>query len=84
MSTNDDVRRALKPLIEKGIIHEAHIIPHASYGPGTVLPEQVNVSALVNAVDPEEHREEVLRLLKEAGIAMGQANLHRNPMWVEG
>ena len=78
MSILDDVRRALQSLIDQGIVHEVHVVPHATNGPGTLMPGQVNVSAQINAPNPEGHREEILRHLERAGLRKVNLILHPN------
>jgi hypothetical protein len=70
--SKDEVRRALQPMIDAGVIHTL-IFSSATYGSGTPMSEEVFVSAIINAPNPEDHRQEIERLLKDAGIA--QVNL---------
>jgi hypothetical protein len=81
MSKHDDLLAALKPLFVSGLIHEAHIIPHAQYVPfhkDAAQPDGTNVSVQLNATNPEDHKQEILRLLEEAEFGTVYLSLHPN------
>ncbi len=66
MSKEDEVRRALQPMIDAGVIQNL-IFSSATYGSGTPMSEEAFVSAIINAPNPKDHRQEIERRLKDAG-----------------
>ena len=74
MSLNDKVHATLRCMIDQGLVHEVHSTRHALYVEGGPVPEEVNVSAVLNAPEPEEHRSEIEGLLHAAGL--GKVVLH--------
>ncbi len=80
MNIQDEVRRALQPLIDQGLVQKDSGVAFASYG-GVPSPDQhVNVTVIVNADDPEAHRVDIMKLLLQAGLKVDlllQANPSR-------
>jgi Protein of unknown function (DUF2934) len=74
MSLDDKVHTALKSLIDHGLVQEIHTNQHALYVEGGLVPDEVNVSAVLNASEPEQHRLEIEDLLHKAGL--GKVVLH--------
>ena len=68
MSLDDKVHAALKTLIDTGLVREVHTQRHAQYVEGGPVPDEVNVSAVLDAAEPDEHRTEIERLLQTAGF----------------
>ncbi len=79
MSIVDDVRRALQPLIDQGLVHDVQWGAVAAYenilDPAAHLP----VMVLVNANDPEAHRVDIMKLILQAGLKV-DLRLHSNPL----
>ena len=78
----DEVRRALQPLMDRGLVHEVHIGTFARYGgvpnpdpPPNPGPHEA-ITVLVNADNPEAHRVDIMKLVLEAGL---KAELHLQP-----
>jgi Protein of unknown function (DUF2934) len=74
MKLDDKVHTALKPLTHQGLVQEVHTNRHAAYVEGGLVPDEVNVSAVLNAPEPEQHRLEIEDLLHKAGL--GKVILH--------
>jgi hypothetical protein len=68
MSLDNKVQEALKTLIDMGLVREVHTQHHAHYVEGGPVPDEVNVSAVLNASEPDQHRTEIERLLQTAGF----------------
>lgn len=68
MSLGDTIYTALKSLIDQGLVHEVHSARPPQYVEGGSLTEEVNVSAILNSREPEQHRPEIEGLLREAGL----------------
>ena len=74
MSLIDDVRRALQPLMERGIVIDVR------WGAQAGVPEKKIFLVTIDAPDPESQRAEIERLIEEAGLAdRVLAHLHWNP-----
>lgn len=80
MSIGDTVYTALKSLIDQGLVHEVRSARHPQYVEGGSLTEEVNVSAILNSREPEQHRPEIESLLREAGLGQFVLHLQGNPM----
>jgi hypothetical protein len=74
MNLDDKVHTALKSLKDRGLVRELHTNRHAAYVEGGLVPDEVNVSAVLNASEPEEHRLVIESLLHKAGL--GKVILH--------
>ena len=68
MSLDEKVHTALKSLIDSGLVHDVHAERHARYVEGGPVPDEVNISAVLDALDPDEHRTEIESLLQNAGF----------------
>lgn len=77
MSLDQKVHAALKSLIDTGLVHEVHTERHAHYVEGGPVPDEVNVSAKLNAAEPNAHRNEIETLLQNAGFGRVVLNMHR-------
>ena len=77
MSLDEKVNNALKHLISTGLVHEVHTQQHVQYVEGGPVPDGVNVSAVLYAPEPDEHRTEIERLLRSAGFGEVVVRLHR-------
>jgi hypothetical protein len=77
MSVVDDVRRALRPL--HPLVHAVLPGPFAAYEDGLVLAG-TPVTLQLNTDDPESHRNEIQRLLREAGLMGLRLTLKSNPL----
>jgi hypothetical protein len=78
MDLNEQVREALRPLINNGLVHDAHIQPSASPG---YAPGYVNVTVSLNADNPELLRENIMRQFREHGLKVAGLDLFTNPLW---
>jgi hypothetical protein len=76
MSLDAKIHTALKTLIDTGLVHEVHTQQHAQHVEGGPVPDEVNVSAVLNASEPDEHRTEIERLLQNAGFGQVVLRLH--------
>ena len=74
MDLNEQVREALEPLFQSGLVHDAHIQMGAP-------PGKVNVVVSLNAHNPELLREDIMRRLEEHGLKVVSLNLFTNPLW---
>jgi hypothetical protein len=76
MNLEDEVRRALQPLIDQGLVNiiqaDASTGNGAEPDPGQHQP----ITVLVNADDPEPHRVEIMKLVLQAGL---KVDLHLKP-----
>jgi hypothetical protein len=79
MSLDAKIHTALKTIIDTGLVHEVHTQQHAQYVEGGPVPDEVNVSAVLNASEPDEHRAEIERLLQNAGFGQVVLRLHALP-----
>jgi hypothetical protein len=71
MSLQDDVRRALQPLIDQGLVDRVEAGKHGGV-PGQPAP----ITVMVNADDPETHRVDIMKLILQAGLKI---SLHLHP-----
>jgi hypothetical protein len=62
MSIHDEVRSALQPLVDQGLVH----MVQAGEAPNPGQHESVTV--MVNADDPEAHRVDIMKLVLQAGL----------------
>jgi hypothetical protein len=76
MSLDEKVNTALKTLIDTGLVHEVYTQQHTQYVEGGPVPDEVNVSAVLDAPRPDEHRTEIVRLLQNAGFGQVVLRLH--------
>jgi hypothetical protein len=78
MTTQDEVRSALQPLIDQGLVH----MVQASGGvpnPG----QHESVTVMVNADNPEVHRVDIMKLVLQAGLKV-ELSLQPNPSRPQG
>jgi hypothetical protein len=75
MSIDDEVRHALQPLIDQGMVHAVAGGPSAKYDVG-LTPTHQPATVYVNADDPEAHRVDIIKLLLQAGL---KVDLHLLP-----
>ena len=68
MNLEDDVRRALKPLIDRGLVVDVQWGVQAGHVEGGPVPQKVIIELTVDAADPEQHRAEVNRAIEDAGL----------------
>jgi hypothetical protein len=68
MSLQDEVRRALQPLIDEGLVHTVEAESSVADGGGHNPGQQVPVTVLLNADDPEAHRVDIMKLILQAGL----------------
>jgi hypothetical protein len=78
MDLIEQVRAALKPLSDKGLVHDVQMGAFASYGSG-LRPYDPAVAVFMNVPDPESYQEEADRLVQAAGLRV-ELQLHRNPL----
>ena len=78
MDLNDQVRDALRSLIDSGLVHDAHIQAGASPG---YEPGYVNVTVSLNTRNPESHREDILRRFREHGLKVAGLDVFTNSLW---
>ena len=78
MDLNQQVRDALRSLIDSRLVHDAHIQAGASPG---YAPGYVNVTASLNAPNAESHRQDILRQLREHGLRVAGLDVFTNPLW---
>jgi hypothetical protein len=76
MSLDEKVHTALKSLIDTGLVHDVHAERHARYVEGGPVPDEVNICAVLDASDPDEHRTEIETLLQNAGFERVIVHLH--------
>ena len=68
MSIVDEVRSALQPMIDQGLVHTVQAGPSAPDG-GVPNPSRHEaITVLVNADDPEAHRVDIMKLVLQAGL----------------
>ena len=78
MSIEDEVRRALQPLIDQGLVHMAQAGSYAAYGGVPNQGQPVTVTVTVNADDPEAHRVDIMKLVLQSGLKV-ELRLQPNP-----
>lgn len=78
MSIVDEVRRALQPMIDQGLVHAVQIAVAASYQPRPDPNPHEAITVMVNADDPEAHRVDIEKLLLQAGLKV-DLRLQKNP-----
>jgi len=78
MSLQDEVSRALQPLIDQGLVHMVRAEPSAANGADPDPGQHVPVTVVVNADDPEGHRVDIMKLVLQAGLKV-QLHLQPNP-----
>jgi hypothetical protein len=78
MSIVDEVRSALQPLIDQGVIHSVQPNTSATYSGASNQGEHVTIAVMVNADDPEPHRVDIMKLVLQAGLKV-DLRLHPNP-----
>ena len=69
MNLEDEVRSALKPLINRGLVVNVQWGVQAGHIEGGPIPQKVIIELTVDASDPEQHRAEVDRAIEDAGLA---------------
>ena len=79
MDTVDEVRRALRPLISRGLVHDVVPGPFVRYEGGLTPSQPPLIKVLVNADDPEEHRAAITKLVRQAGWGV-DLSLFPNPL----
>jgi hypothetical protein len=80
MSIEGDVRKALMSLIRTELVHT--VLPEISArSQGEAVAPGTSVTVLLNASNPELHREKIERLLKSAGLAGINFTIQRNPLY---
>jgi hypothetical protein len=73
MTIQNEVRSALQPLIDQGLVHMVQA------GGGVPNPGQpVTVTVTVNADDAEAHRVDIMKLVLQAGLKV-ELRLQPNP-----
>jgi hypothetical protein len=77
MSVVDNVRRALKPL--HPLVHAVRPGPFATYE-DELVSAGTPVTLQLNTDDPESYRDEIQRLLREAGLVGLRLTLTSNPL----
>ena len=83
MSIQDEVRRALQPLIDQGVVHMVQAGPDAAAG-GVPNPSQhPAITVMVNADDPEAHRVDIIKLVLQSGLKV-ELRLQANPSRPQG
>jgi hypothetical protein len=60
-------------------VAEVHTSRHERYVEGAIVPEEVNVTAVLNAPSPEDHRDLLESLLNGAGFRKVVLCLHGQP-----
>ena len=71
MSKEDDIRRALQPMIDRGVVHSVGMGGRPLTQPGGPVLQTEPIAIDVNGrlgVDPESYRPEIDDLLQKAGI----------------
>ncbi|HEX2554611.1 MAG TPA: hypothetical protein VHL98_12990 [Microvirga sp.] len=82
MNILDEVRQALRPMIDQGLVQTVQQGPFATYD-GGLTPTHGSVKVLVNADDPEAHRVDIMKLLLQAGLKV-ELSLGTNPLRPRG
>jgi hypothetical protein len=73
MTIQNEVRSALQPLIDQGLVHMVQA------GGGVPNPGQhESVAVTVNADNPEAHRVDIMKLVLQAGLKV-ELRLQPNP-----
>ena len=78
MSIEDEVRRALQPLINQGFVHTARARSFAAYGGVPNQGKLVTVTVMVNADDPQAYHVDIIKLVLQAGLKV-ELRLRPNP-----
>ncbi len=78
MSIEDEVRRALQPLIDQGLVDTVHVEPSARYDGAPRAGPHSKATVVVNTDNPETHRVDLIKLLLQAGLKV-ELNLQPNP-----
>ena len=80
MTLDQDLRSALKPLDDQGLIHLIEV-DASLVGTGEVPNPlaTMGIMILLNTVDPEAHREEIEHLLHAHGMTNIEVVLESNP-----
>ncbi len=78
MSIQDEVRRALQPLIDQGLVHMVAAGSCAAYGGGPNASQHPAITVMVNADNPEAHRVDIMKLVLQAGLKV-ELHLQPNP-----
>ncbi len=76
MSIQDEVGRALQPLIDQGLVH---LVQAGLSTPDGGVPHPSRhelITVLVSADDPEAHRVDIMKLVLQAGL---KVELHLQP-----
>jgi hypothetical protein len=73
MTVQDEVRGALQPLIDQGLVHMVQ-----TSGEVTDPGQHESVTVMVNADDPEVHRIDIMKLVLQAGLKV-ELRLQPNP-----
>ncbi len=68
MSIQDEVRRALQPLINQGLVHMVEAGSCAAYDAVSNPSQHPAITVMVNAEDPEAHRVDIMKLVLQAGL----------------
>jgi hypothetical protein len=78
MSIEDEVRRALQPLIDQGLVDTVQVEPSARYDGVPRAGPHSKATVVVNTDNPETHRVDLMKLLLQAGLKV-ELNLQPNP-----
>jgi hypothetical protein len=85
MTLDQDLRSALKPLDDQGLIHlievDASLVGTGEF-PNPLATTAVMI--LLNTVEPEAHREEIEHLLHAHGMTNIEVVLESNPLKDDG
>ena len=74
------VRTALKALVKTGLAHAVHASRYALYVEGGPVTDEVNVSAVLNVSERDEHRTKIEGLLRVAGFGQVVRHSHGTAM----
>lgn len=78
MSIEDEVRRALQPLIDQGLVDAVQVEASARYDGAPRAGPHSKATVVVNTDHPETHRVDLMKLLLQAGLKV-ELNLQPNP-----
>jgi hypothetical protein len=68
MTLHDEVRQALEPLIDQGLVYAVQAGPLPASRGASDLGHHEAVTVIVNADDPEAHRVDIMKLMLQAGL----------------
>ena len=73
MTVQDEVRGALQPLIDEGLVHTVQATDEVPD-----LGQHESFTVIVNADNPEAHRVDIMKLVLQAGLKV-ELRLQPNP-----